>query len=508
MPQISSKSLAHPINFARYALGVKPWGKQRDIILAAHEQRRVAVRGCHSSGKSFAAACAVLSFAARYADSRVLIIAPGWLQVRSVLWHEIHNLLRNSKLKLPLEIENQTEIRLDRSLILGISTNEVGRLQGHHAAHILIIADEAPAINTTFFEAIFGILASGDSHLLLLGNPTIPSGVFYDAFGRNRAGWETITISAFDTPNLAGITLPQLLAMSERELDEDSHPYLTTRRWAKERWIDWWNGSPATSPLWQARVMAEFPSSAPNALIPLGALETARRDAFDPGTEVICGLDIAGPGKDKTALAVCCGGSILELLTSDEPDPIPVVIHWLRAWKHRIRLVRYDSCGIGYLMGSALIREGFRVEPINVAKAADDPDRFANLKAQRFWFLRERFLRCEVSGLDDATLAELASIEWTIDPHARTVIESKDSVKAAIGHSPDRAESIMLALGDAPPQPYAYITAGSLPRSNYPLTPHPNPKIEPYGEEVAAAEDRQIGVRASMGRRLRGRGAW
>jgi hypothetical protein len=47
-----------------------------------------------------------------------------------------------------------------------------------------------------------GIRAGGD--VLALGNPTVVSGPFYDAFTVNRASWRTFTISAFDTPNLMG----------------------------------------------------------------------------------------------------------------------------------------------------------------------------------------------------------------------------------------------------------------------------------------------------------------
>jgi hypothetical protein len=59
----------------------------------------------------------------------------------------------------------------------------------------------------------------------------LSSGPFYDAFTANRQGWNLITISAFDTPNLQGVTLEQLLDMPDKELDENPHPYLTTRRW-------------------------------------------------------------------------------------------------------------------------------------------------------------------------------------------------------------------------------------------------------------------------------------
>ena len=47
----------------------------------------------------------------------------------------------------------------------------------------------------------------------------------------------------------------------------------------------------------------------------------------------------------------------------------------------------------------AAAAEGFRCEGLNAASSAQEKERFANLKAERYWMLRERFLRGEVSGL-------------------------------------------------------------------------------------------------------------
>lgn len=98
---------------------------------------------------------------------------------------EIHSLLSRARVRLQTTVLNQTEIRLGpRNLIIGISTNDAARLQGHHAENILILADEAPGISADFWPAVQGILSSGNSHLLLLGNPVVASGQLYEAFGQ------------------------------------------------------------------------------------------------------------------------------------------------------------------------------------------------------------------------------------------------------------------------------------------------------------------------------------
>ncbi len=133
--------------------------------------------------------------------------------------------------------------------------------------------DEAPGVKPRIYEAIEGIRAGGDVRVLALGNPTIASGPFYDAFTANREGWNLITISAFDTPNLQrGLTLESLLELPDEELDNNPVPYLTTRRWVHEKYREWGPGHP----LWESRVLGNFPTQSEDALLSLAWLEKAK----------------------------------------------------------------------------------------------------------------------------------------------------------------------------------------------------------------------------------------
>ena len=102
---------------------------------------------------------------------------------------------------------------------------------------------------------------------------------------------------------------------------------------------------------------------------------------------------------------------------------------------------------------------GYRAVGVNVAGKPSDSEKFANLKAERFWRLRERIQSGEVTGLTDEMLAELAAITWLIDAAGRIAIEGKADVKSVLGHSPDLAESLMLALGEPSPIPFEYRAA-------------------------------------------------
>jgi hypothetical protein len=436
--------------FIETVLGVKLTRHQRRIVQAVLQHRRVAVASCHAIGKSFVLAALAIAWAAIHPDARVLIIVPGWLMARSVIFSEIHALLERAKHQLPIVSSTQTEIRFGaKNFIMGLSTADAGRLQGHHSGHLLVIVDEAAAIDPAFWPAIEGTLAGGDSRLIIAGNPVVVVGPFAEAFGKARANWECIQIGAFDTDNFRGIDLPALLAMSDEELDSNERPYLITRRWTFERHKEWWNGDISNSPLWASRVLGLFPSEGSTSVFPLAALEAARRKAVDPGGPVVVGVDPAGPGRDLTACVAVAGGAILELTTYSDADARGRVVEFIKRWSDRVQVVRIDSGGLGWYLMEHVRSQGFRTVGLNAASAPNDRERYTNLKAERYFNLRQAFIKGAISGLDDDAFGELAAIAYLVDPRGKIAIEDKASVRSALGHSPDRAEALMLALGES-----------------------------------------------------------
>ena len=119
------------------------------------------------------------------------------------------------------------------------------------------MVDEASGVREDIFEAIEGCMTSSRARLLLIGNPTSRSGTFYDAFHSQRGLWHTIHISAFDTPNL---------------VEQEIHfPGLVTPQWVNEAAKIWGD----KSPVYQIRVLGDFPSQGADNLIPLPAIEAA-----------------------------------------------------------------------------------------------------------------------------------------------------------------------------------------------------------------------------------------
>ena len=216
-------------------------------------------------------------------------LSPGQTQI----WSEIRNLSRGAKIPYPEINQADLKLRGDDNFALGFSTNQAENFQGYHGRSVLIIADEAPGIESGVWDAIAGTMAGGRVNIVMAGNPTLPAGAFFDAFSRLRSIWNCITIDAFDSPNLKGLSLEQLLEMDPTDrgpLDQNPVPHLVTRRWVYDQFKVWWHGDEGSSPSWMARVRGQFPDQAQNALIKLLWLE--RATATNPAA---CGQTPAAP---------------------------------------------------------------------------------------------------------------------------------------------------------------------------------------------------------------------
>jgi phage terminase large subunit len=443
---IKAKKLLHetlydPILFSSRMLRHKLWSKQEEILRSVSTHRRTAVKACHASGKTFTAAEAALWWITHRKNGIVVTTAPTMTQVERVLWGEIRNAVKSARIEYPEPTATSLNLGPNHYAI-GISTNEGERFQGFHG-ELLVILDEAPGVKPRIYDAIEGFRAGGDVRVLALGNPTIASGPFHTAFTADREGWNLITISAFDTPNLQGLTMESLLELPEQELDNNPIPYLTTRRWVKEKYREWGPGHP----LWESRVLGNFPPQSEDALLSLSWLEMAKyREGGDIGA-LHAGLDVGGPGEAETVLYVRKGQRIVYMDAWSRKDRTGEVVAALRQFKDGLETVNVDSVGVGYLMATHLKGLGFPVREVNVGKSSRDSEKYFNLKAELYWGLRMRAEVGEISGLtDERTIAQLAGIRYSHNARGQIVIESKDEALKRGVKSPDRAEALMLAF--------------------------------------------------------------
>ncbi len=447
------------VRLARGILQHDHWSVPQAIITEVFQpSARVAVKACHASSKTFTAADCVLIALLMGGD--VLTTASTWDQVKNVLWDQIHRAISDGVIPAKEWGQiNETEITLPTGEhAMGLSTNEYTRFQGYHArpdSFLLVVVDEATGVRPDIYQAIEGISAGGDVRILLLGNPTEPSGYFYDVFASESPIWRRYTIDAFDTPNLAGVSLDDLLKLSDSDLDTNERSYLVTRRWVHDRFFEWG----VDHPEWQSRVRGEFPQNADISLIWRSWIDTANREAHyvaDAGA-LTAGVDVAGPGEDETVCYVRQGAHVLDAYSSTQREIYGPVLTFLRPYLHRgLSQVNVDSVGIGEGMYIFLRDhlDGVQVNDVNVARVCETQDAkeaYVNQKAEMYWALRERFRNGEIDGITDARLiAQLTAIRYK-HKLGRIEIESKDDMAKRRGQSadwksPDRAEALALAF--------------------------------------------------------------
>jgi hypothetical protein len=442
------ENLSHdPARFASEVLGADLWDKQREILSAVANHKRVAVRSCNGSGKMFTAAYVVIWWLVTQPESIVITTAPTAHQVRNILWREIRRIYHSNTALIGGKLSN-TSIELDdKHFAVGLSTDQPERFQGFHEGNILFVVDEASGVREGIYEALEGSMTSSNSKVLLIGNPTSLRGTFYDAFHRRRNLWHTIHISAFDTPNLKS--------------EGVKYPTLVIPGWVADAELNWG----VDSYQYQVRVLGEFPSSSEDTLIPLKEIEQARGSAPFEWTEreaaIELGVDVARFGSDRTAICVRAGPKVLGIETFQNLDTMQTAGEVTNVGRrYGASLIRVDEIGIGAGVVDRLNEMGeFEVVGVNVSRRAIYTEHFANYRAEMFDGLRKRFHDKQILIPDNAELiSQLTSIRYSFTSSGQLRIEEKRDLRSRGEKSPDMADALALAFASSTGESFKFWT--------------------------------------------------
>ena len=444
-----SESMKDPVRFAEEWLGERPWQKQKEILRTLRDNRQVAVRSCNASGKTYAAAIAVIWWLMAHDEAVVITTAPSQRQVVDTLWREINNIWERNKELIGGKITSKRLELSNKRVAYGFATNTPERFQGFHSENILLIIDEASGVREFIFEAALGMMTSQNSKMLMIGNPSSLAGTFYDAFHKNREHWKTIHVAAEDTPNFKNKNRP--------ESTENTRyiPGLATPIWAEN--ILKTKGEESAS--YQVRVLGEFPDEADDTLIPLKHIEQAVEREIESNKQkretAVMGLDVARFGEDQTVAVVKKGDAVVELATQRRSDLMNTTGKAIEiAKKHKVNIINVDEVGLGSGVVDR-IRElsksqevkGIKAVGVNGGNKARNTQKFLNLRAQMFDGLRQRFADGEISIPNDPELiSQLASITYVYNSRGQLQIETKQEIRASGRQSPDKADALALAF--------------------------------------------------------------
>lgn len=428
---------------------------QEEIFKAIYkpEIERVAVKAITQYGKSEIASMAIVAVAIERQE-KILIIAPSIKQASIIMNKVINHLfdhsvvtgmvkyskhtierLKEEKSKTRITFRNGSEIMI-LTAEASTSVKEAKGLMGFGASIVLL--DESALINDTMFSKILRMVG-GIEHgkLIQLGNP----------FESNHFG------RAFKSKRYHKISIDYHQALKEGRVRQAFLDEAREEMGALE---------------WLIFYECEFPSTgADNAVIPLGWIENAVNQDGCEGGHKQSGLDVARFGRDSTVYIFRKGGKVERLEKTEQMDTMEVT-GWTRGFldKDTPDVHCTDIVGIGSGVHDRLeeVQDEDDITwgdtdlvPINVGAGPTDDEakeKFYNLRAQIFWYLRDRF-KPNKNGKSDASIPddpqlkkELSEIRYKFSSERKIKLEAKDEMKKRLGSSPDKADALALAFFD------------------------------------------------------------
>jgi hypothetical protein len=441
-----------PIKFTTDILGYQMWGKLEQICRSVEKQHNTVVASGFGLGKSILASALVCWFMTRYDDAKVIIVAPTWGQVQNILFRYIRTVGRRANLPGQILDSPRWEVSSEHFAI-GLSprrssAEDISSIQGYHGAHLMVVMDEAAGLPRIIYDAVAGLAVGDDCRILAIGNPIEQSGPFWEAC--NNPSWSHVNISCLDHPNV----------LKGREII----PGAVTRRWVEERaeeWateveqdtpgaveIPWTHLWYLPQPIFYAKVLGIAPEQAEDQLIKLSWVVEAQNRILEQKNPItVAGLDPARRGGDSSVLLIRSGNKIVSIQRWQGQDLASLADRVgiaLREWD--VQFCYVDEIGIGAGLLDFGRRNGMPLIGVNVARTAIQRTRFANLRAECWWRVREllREGRLEIPN-DNLLQGDLITPRYYPDNYQRIALESKDEIRARIKRSPDTGDALALS---------------------------------------------------------------
>ncbi len=395
----------------------------------------VSIMSGKGTGKDAFTSWAIMWFMVCFSYPKIPCTSVSADQLSKVLWSEISKWLMFSPLKSHLKLQADLlycttipkEAIKKRWFAFPKAANpknspeeQLENLQGIHEVNMLQVVDEGSGVLSPVFRALEENMTGEINLILLIFNP-------------NRA-----RCYAVDTQQ------------------SDSHRWVCLRWNAEESELvqpaviqaarDKYGDNYETANPYRIRILGLPPLVDEQTLIPWDwIMDAVNREVSPlPNDPVVKGVD-CGAGGDSSIIATRKGPWVYPLKRNKTADAT-VLQNWIGADldAEPTDCCRIDTIGIGWAV-EANVREkkGAIVEPADVRRQADNPDRFKNKRAEMFWRLREAFEKSAISIPDDPDLIEqLGVIKVIYLPVIQ--IEEKRKIKDTLGHSPDEADAVAI----------------------------------------------------------------
>jgi hypothetical protein len=303
------------------------------------------------------------------------------------------------------------------------SENNSEAFAGQHEGNTMTIFDEASGIAPIIWEVATGAMTTHGAVHLCFGNPTQPSGGFYNIFHKARLK---------DTWNL-------------RHIDARTAKQVRTE-WAQEL-VDIYG---LESDYVRRRVLGQFPRQATAQLIPGDIVEAAqeRRIPMDEveSLPLLMGVDVARFGDDHTCFVWRKGKKVIDWEVHKSRDVIDVARMVAAHLERRPAKCFVDANGMGAGVVDALSRFGFDPIAVSTQRKATKPRVYYNLRIE-LWDAMKVWLETADIPNEERIREQLVGPEYMFDKAtSRMILERKEDMKKRGLESPDFADSLAMTF--------------------------------------------------------------
>lgn len=386
----------------------------------------LAVASGHGIGKTALISWIIIWFISTREFPQIVVTAGKKDQLTSKTWREV---AKWTKLAINGHWFVWTSTKLEHALYpdmwyaqaIAWSKNAPENFAGTHEKHVLVVYDEASAIDDVIWEVTDGAMTTPGAMWIAFGNPTKNTGRFFDCFNKFRGLW--------------------------RRFQVDSRNAKKANRRLLDMWVKLYGED---SDFVRVRVRGVFPRAGDLQFISsedvTAAMERPKQDQSMYGR--VLGVDVARHGQDQSVFAFRQGRQLVKLQRMRVPDTMQLaalVAEAINKWKPDACFI--DATGLGWGVVDRLHQMGYTfVIGVQTGERAFAPERFYNRRAE-LWHAMREWIQDGAQLPDDKELfTDLTGIQYGFDGKNRWVLESKDDMKERGLDSPDSADAIALTF--------------------------------------------------------------
>lgn len=404
----------------------------RDKLLTIDEAIQIAVASGHGIGKSCLVAWIILWAISTMTDTKGVVTANTENQLKLKTWTELAKWHRLCITKDYFECTATSIFSTDKKYektwridMVPWSINNTEAFAGLHnqGKRILIIFDEASAIDDAIWEVTEGALTDSDTQIIwcAFGNPTRNTGRFKGCFGVYRKRWLTYNI--------------------------DSRTVKISNKKQIEKWVEDYGED---SDFVLVRVRGQFPSTSDKQFISATLAQAGRNRELNVNqynfAAVIIGVDPAWTGGDETVIWMRQGLFSKKLAVYQRNDNDFVMAGYIAEFedKYKADAVFIDQ-GYGTGIVSAGRTMGRQWRLISFAGESTDKG-YLNKRADMWRQMKQWLADGGCYGDDQQMYDDLIGPEYEVRLDGKIKLESKQDMKKRGVPSPNRADALALTF--------------------------------------------------------------